>query len=260
MRLEVQGLPLQSDSGQRLCAPLSFTVEPGQFWCILGRNGCGKTTLLRTLAGLRDVEANTVTVGNVALERWQGRDLARVRAFMPQLQKDTFSSTVRETVLVGRFPHRAGLGGGWFESAIDELAAQAVLAELGLEKLQERDVQTLSGGERQRVALAAILLQQPRLMFLDEPVSHLDFDVQLLLMRVLTRRLARPNEVAAVIMSLHDVNLAARFATHVLLFSDGGEVLTGSAAEILTAAHLERAFHHPVEIAVHKGRNWFIAQ
>ena len=97
-------------------------------------------------------------------------------------------------------------------------------------------------------------------MFLDEPVSHLDFDMQLLLMRVLSTRLIRPGGVDSIVMSLHDVNLAARFATHVLLFSDDGEVLAGPRSEVLTAAHLGRAFRHAVEIASHKGQNWFIAQ
>lgn len=260
MRLEVRALALESSSGERLCAPFHVTVGPGQLWCVLGRNGCGKTTLLRSLAGLRPLSPETVFLGERSLERWGARELARVRAFLPQSQKDAFSSSVLETVLVGRFPHRAGFGRGWFENRAERALAGTVLAELGLEALERRDVQTLSGGERQRVALATVLLQQPRIMFLDEPVSHLDFDVQMLLMRVLTGRLAQIEGVDAIVMSVHDVNLAARFATHVLLFSDDGEVLTGPTSEVLTAAHLGRAFRHAVEIATHNGQNWFIAQ
>ena len=258
MKLEVRALALQSPAGARLCAPFHVMVGPGQMWCVLGRNGCGKTTLLRSLAGLRALTPETVFLGERPLERWGARELARVRAFLPQSQKDAFSSSVLETVLVGRFPYRAGWG--WFESRVERALARTVLTELGLEAFEQRDVQTLSGGERQRVALAAVLLQQPRIMFLDEPVSHLDFDVQLLLMRVLMGRLTQPEGVDAVVMSLHDVNLAARFATHVLLFSDDGEVLAGPTSEVLTATHLGRAFHHAVEIATHNGQNWFIAR
>ena len=132
MKLEVCALALKSPAGVHLCAPFHVTVGPGQLWCVLGRNGCGKTTLLRSLAGMRPVIPDTVFLGERPLERWGAHELACVRAFLPQSQKDAFSSSVLETVLVGRFPHRGGWGWGGFENRAERILARTVLVELGL--------------------------------------------------------------------------------------------------------------------------------
>jgi iron complex transport system ATP-binding protein len=219
-----------------VCRNLEFSVMPGQCWAILGRNGAGKTTLLRTLAGLRPASAGTIELAGLPLAQWSPRDIARRRAVLPQDDSDAFAATVLETALVGRHPH---LSRWQWEGADDLAIARAALVAMDIGSAEARDVRTLSGGERRRVALAGLLTQQPDLMFLDEPSSHLDLAHQLALLDRLAG-LARSENKAA-LMVLHDVNLAARCCDYALLL-DGGVAQAGPAQELLTAPRLSRLY------------------
>ncbi len=260
VRLESRDLHLEVGS-RVLVEQLNFSVEPDQFWCVLGRNGCGKTTLLQALAGLRKPESGQVMLNQRALSSWNWRQLAQTRALLPQKIVDVFSSTVLESVMTGRFPHQQS---GWhrrfgFDDADDRAIALSCLEEAGILELAGRDILSLSGGERQRVAIATLLAQQPRLALLDEPVAHLDLDVQLIVMNALQRRLSQHRDSFSVLLTLHDVNLAQRYATHVLLFMGNGNVLTGEKTEVLTAENLSLAFNHPVRKISSAHEFWFAA-
>jgi iron complex transport system ATP-binding protein len=176
-----------------------------------------------------------------SIAQWSPRDVARRRAVLPQDDSDAFAATVLETTLVGRHPHLSR----WRREGADDVAiARAALAAMDIGGAEARDVRTLSGGERRRVALAALLTQQPDLMFLDEPSSHLDLAHQLALLDRLIG-LAR-SENKAVLMVLHDVNLAARCCDHALLL-DGGAAEAGPAHELLTAERLSRLYGVPLQ-------------
>lgn len=220
--------------GQKLIEELNWRVRTGEFWCILGQNGVGKTSLLYALSGLEPAAAGSILLDGVPLRDWPTQQFALKRGFMPQQQADSFSSTVLATVLVGRTPHR--IGSGW-DSDEDVAAAQAALAAVGLTHKAGMDVLTLSAGERQRVALAALLAQNPALMLLDEPVAHQDVSQQLGMMRFI-RELAGRH---AIISSCHDIDLAARFATHALVLAEGQHWL-GTVNEVLTVDILQQAF------------------
>lgn len=236
--------------GQKLIDDLNWRVAPGEFWCILGQNGVGKTSLLYALCGLEPAASGKILLNDVPLAAWPAGELARKRGFMPQQQIDSFSSSVLATVLVGRTPHRTG--GGW-DSDKDVAAAQAALAAVGLTHKAGMDVLTLSAGQRQRVALAALLAQDPALMLLDEPVAHQDVSQQLAMMRFI-RELAGRH---AVISSCHDIDLAARFATHVLVLAEGRHWL-GAAEEVLTVEILQQAFECRFELQKSGGVRSFI--
>jgi iron complex transport system ATP-binding protein len=237
--LSVRGLTVRIAT-LTVCRNLAFSVAPGQCWAILGRNGAGKTTLLHTLAGLRPAAAGTIDLAGRPLAHWSPRDVARRRAVLPQDDSDAFAATVLETALVGRHPH---LSRWQWESAADLAIARDALAAMDIGGAEARDVRTLSGGERRRVALAALLTQQPDLMFLDEPSSHLDLAHQLALLDRLAG-LARSGR-KAVLMVLHDVNLAVRCCDHALLL-DGGVAQAGPATELLTAARLSQLYGVPL--------------
>jgi iron complex transport system ATP-binding protein len=239
-------------AGIRICAPLDFTVEAGQCWAILGRNGAGKTTLLATLAGLRPASAGTIEIEGRASSSLSPRELARLRALLPQDDNDPFPATVLETALVGRHPH---LGRWQWEGAEDLRVAREALAAVDMADAEARDVRTLSGGERRRVTLAAVLAQEPRLFLLDEPSSHLDLAHQVAVLDRLTA-LAR-SEGRAVIMALHDVNLAARCCDHVLLL-DRGTASAGPAQELLTSERLSALYGLPLRNLRDDGRNVFV--
>jgi len=239
-------------AGIRICRGLDIEVFPGQCWAILGCNGAGKTTLLNTLAGLRAPDAGSISLDNRPLASFHPRELARVRGLLPQDDSDPFPATALETVLVGRHPH---LSRWRWEDAEDLRIARDALSAADLAGAETRDVRTLSGGERRRVALATVLAQQPRLFLLDEPSSHLDLSHQVALLDRLVQ-LAR-TEQRAVVMALHDVNLAARCCDHVLLL-DRGTALAGPARELLTAERLSSLYGVALRTLRDDGRSCFV--
>ena len=233
--LAVRGLTV-TIAGIGVCRELDFSVAPGQCWAILGRNGAGKTTLLHTLAGLRPPAAGAIALDGRPLATLSAREVARVRGLLTQDDSDAFGATVLETAMIGRHPY---LSRWQWESAEDLRIAREALALMDIANAEARDVRTLSGGERRRAALAALLTQQPRLFLLDEPSSHLDLAHQLAVLRRLTM-LGREQR-SALIMVLHDVNLARRFCDHVLML-DQGTAIAGPASELLTAERLSRIY------------------
>jgi iron complex transport system ATP-binding protein len=238
-----------------LARGLSLEMRPGELWCLLGPNGCGKTTLLATLAGLRPPHAGRIELAGRALERWRAPEAARLRAFLPQAIHDAFSASVLEAVIIGRHPHLAR----WrWEGEDDRRVALQALGAMDLEGYAGRDVLTLSGGERQRAAIAAVLAQDPPLLLLDEPLAHLDVRHQAAVMRHFASLAGGAGKAIAV--SLHDVNVAARFATHALVFLPEGEARRGAAGDVLTAATLSAAFNHRLRSVPIDGRTVFVPE
>ncbi len=231
---------------------LNLDVQAGQCWCLLGRNGSGKTTLLHTLAGLRAPVAGRIELGGTPLERLTRAHIARRLALLFQDNRDPFPASVLETVLQGRHPY---LHNWQWENAADHDIANRTLDRLGLRHFAQRNVQTLSGGERQRVAIATLLTQQTGLLFLDEPTNHLDLHHQLDILDLLRDECRDRHK--AVFMVLHDINLAARYADHVLLLLGDGESRAGTAQEILQTALLEQLYgHRLIELETPAGAAW----
>ena len=202
--------------GRTLVRHLSFALPTGRVLAVLGRNGSGKSSTLHALAGLRPCSTGTVHVAGRTLGQWPRRELARTLGLLPQLVEDPFPATALESALVGRHPH---LDFWAWESAADRDCARRALAAVDLAGFDDRDIGTLSGGERRRLSIATMLAQDPQVFLLDEPIHQLDPQHQLEVLRMF-RRLADGGRT--VIVSLHDVGLAARFADVVLLlFGDG---------------------------------------
>ena len=249
--IEAEGLGLQIGP-RTLVDALDLQVRRGQFWAVVGPNGSGKTTLLHTLAGLRAPDAGRLRLAGRPYADWPAGEAACLRGLLPQIVSDSFSAGVLELVLIGRHPHLARWA---WEGEGDRAIARAALAAMDLAAFEARDVLTLSGGERQRVAIAALLAQDPLALLLDEPLSHLDLHHQLLLMRHLQALVASADK--AVLMSVHDLNLAARFATHVLVLGvgQGREHRSGTVHEVMQAELLSDAFGHTLQ-RVRVGQQW----
>jgi iron complex transport system ATP-binding protein len=238
--LATRGLTV-SIAGIRVCSGLDLVVAPGQCWAVVGRNGAGKTTLLHTLAGLRSPAAGTIEFLGRSLASSGRRELARLRGLLPQDDSDAFPATVLETVLIGRHPH---LSRWQWEGTEDLRIAHDALVAADMAGTDARDVRTLSGGERRRVALAALLAQQPQLFLLDEPSSHLDLAHQIAMLDRLVDAVRAGGK--ALVMVLHDINLAARYCDHALLLADGAAV-AGRAAELFRADRLSAVFGIPLQ-------------
>jgi iron complex transport system ATP-binding protein len=244
LRVEIGGLVVARE--------LTLRMYPGQCWCLLGRNGAGKTTLLHTLAGLRPAKSGSIQLGDTALETLPRKQVAQRLGMLFQDQTDSFPASVREKVLQGRHPY---LHAWQWETAADHELVSHLLHKLDLETLDRRNVQTLSGGERQRVAVATVLAQQCRLLLLDEPTNHLDLRHRFGLLSMLADDCREQRQ--ALMMSLHDINLAARFCTHALLLMGNGEVLHGAVDDLLDSQVLESLYQHPlVEVETPSGRAW----
>lgn len=232
---------------------LSFELRRGELLAVLGQNGAGKTLSLLTLSGLREAQSGQVRLGDLELQRVPRRDIARRLALLPQDVEDIFPATVLDTALIGRHPHIDRLR---WESAEDHAIAAGALHTMGLSELKDRDVLTLSGGERRRLAIAQVLTQRPDIYLLDEPSNHLDPQHQLDAMRVF--RQAADNG-AGVIASLHDINLAVRFADRCLLLFGDGRWELGPCAAVLSEARLSELFATPMEAVKWRSHTLFVA-
>lgn len=229
--LSIEGLTLYA--GDRvLVRDLSMQVGRGERWAVLGPNGAGKSTLLATCAGVRTLGQGVVRVLGQAVARTPVGTLAARRALMTDRWIDPFAATVLDTVLTAR----DYLGR---PSAQDVDTAQQYLDALDAQTLCARDVRRLSRGERQRVALATALTQDTPLVLLDEPTAHQDPRHQALVLDALC---APGLAQRAFMASMHDMNAAARFATHVLALTGHGAWYAGACHEVLTAECLSVVF------------------
>ena len=242
-----------SIGGQPVVRELHLALHPGERLVLRGRNGVGKTTLLHTLAGLHAADAGEVRLAGKTYADLGHRGAAPLRGLLPQHQGDVFAASVLETVLIGRHPYLAR----WdWESAADANLARAALAAVGLADFAARSLHTLSGGERQRVALATLLVQQPRVYLLDEPLAHLDLNHQVAVLELMSRRVRE--EGAALVMVLHDVNLAARYCDWALLLFGEGEYEFGDA--VPDARALSRLYGYPLRVIQDGERRWFVPE
>ncbi|AKZ63802.1 cobalamin ABC transporter ATPase [Herbaspirillum hiltneri N3] len=248
--LQVEGLTLRVGDAT-LLKNFDWKVHAGEFWCVLGKNGIGKSTLLHAIAGLLPPASGRIGSPVGEVRRTTPQQLALWRGLQAQQQFDAFSCSVLDSVMAGLHPYRPGWG--WPDAA-DRRAALHVLERLDMASYADADVMRLSGGERQRVAMATLMLQAPQLYLLDEPASHQDVAAQLLVMRTL-KELADDDH--AVVATMHDINLAARFASHVLLIAEG-KVWQGRAADILRPDLLEAAYGCRFEAVDSAGGRWLM--
>jgi iron complex transport system ATP-binding protein len=225
---------------------VSLTIRAGDMTGILGPNGSGKTTLLKMLGGTLTPSAGTMAFAGRPLAGWKRRDLARRIALVPQETHAAFDFTVLDIVLMGRFPH---LGTFALEGPGDLAIARQALAATGTSAFEDRRFATLSGGEKQRVVIAGALAQSPELLLLDEPTASLDLghqlDVQLLL-----AALNRDRGVTMV-LSTHDLNLAAALCTDLILLRGGRVLAQGKTEAVLTADAVRALYGVEADIQRH---------
>jgi len=235
---------------------LDFALRPGEVTALLGPNGCGKTTLLKTLLGLIAPLAGEVRLDDAPLRSLSVTERARRMAYVPKHAASTFGFSVREIVLLGRTAH----GRLWSPpSRHDREVADACLERMGIAHLADQPLHRVSGGERQLALVARALAQEPALILLDEPTASLDFGNQGRVLREM-RRLA--TEGLGVIFTTHDPNHALRYADRAMLMRDGRLLADGAAAEVLTAEALAGMYGTQVSAlrdAAHE-RAFFVAE
>jgi iron complex transport system ATP-binding protein len=232
---------------------LNVALVTGEVLALLGPNGGGKTTLLKTLLGLLAAKAGEVRLGDRPLRSYTDRERARLIAYVPQSHSATFAFTVEAVVLMGRTAH-----GNLFSrpSAADRAVAGRVLDRLGIAHLAARPYTMISGGERQLALLARALAQEPQFIVLDEPTASLDFGNQGKVMQEI-RGLAAAG--IGVLFTTHDPNHAMRAADRALLLRDGTPVAEGPIGDVLNRSQLQALYGAPVEtITDAAGRTAFL--
>jgi iron complex transport system ATP-binding protein len=224
---------------------VTLTVARGSMLALAGPNGSGKSTLLALLAGTRRPQQGTIAVHGRASASYDRRALARLVAVVPQDTSVTFPYTVAEMVLMGRAPHRPPLG---LEGARDVAIAEQAMAETGILALADRRVTELSGGERQRVIVARALAQEPAVLLLDEPTTHLDIRhaIEIFDLVAAVNRTRRVTVVAV----LHDLTSAALHFDRIAFLRDGRLVADGPPRTIITAATIAEVFDADVRVDV----------
>jgi iron complex transport system ATP-binding protein len=220
---------------------LNVALEQGEVLALLGPNGGGKTTLLKTLLGILAPQQGEVAIDGRALATVPLRERARLIAYVPQVHMPTFAFTVESVVLMGRTSH-----GNLFSrpSAHDRMVAARMLEQFGIANLAARPYTMISGGERQLVLLARALAQEPQFVVLDEPTASLDFGNQGKVMREI-RALAAAGH--GVLFTTHDPNHALRAADRAYLLRAGERIAEGAVGSVLTRAQLEALYQAPVE-------------
>jgi iron complex transport system ATP-binding protein len=240
--LEGRSLTFAYDDRQVLSG-VDFTLEKGELVALVGPNGAGKSTLLHVLLGVLDA-TGTVLLSGRPLRDLPRSEIARHVAFVPQEARSDFAFTVRELVAMGRTPH---LGRFQPERREDGRAIEHALSVTETLPFADRLVSELSGGERQRVHMARAIAQETEVLLLDEPTSSLDVAHQLEVMALLAG-LVGGGKAAAV--ALHDLSLAARFATRVVLLARGRVVASGRPEDVITEEALSR--HFGIRARVHQ--------
>ncbi|HCX86282.1 MAG TPA: Fe(3+)-dicitrate ABC transporter ATP-binding protein [Micrococcales bacterium] len=222
--------------GRTVISDLSLDVLAGEFTVIVGPNACGKSTLLRALGRMLPTAQGQVVLDGQEISRYSTKEVARRVGLLPQSPVTPDAITVADLVSRGRHPHQRLLR-QW--SPADAAAVSGALAEVGMVDQADRMVDELSGGQRQRVWIAMTLAQETPILLLDEPTTYLDVVHQIDVLDLCSRLHAQGRTLVAV---LHDLNMAARYASHIVVMSEGRIVAQGSAGEVVTPELLGEAF------------------
>jgi iron complex transport system ATP-binding protein len=226
---------------QTVIKNISLEVKRGEFLGIIGPNGSGKSTLLKLISRVLTPEKGEIRLEDKDITQMDRKDFSRKVAFVPQDTLIAFAFSVWEIVLMGRIPH---LGRLQFESKNDFLIAENALRLTDVSYLRQKDIDELSAGERQRVIIAKALTQEPMLLLLDEPTSHLDIGHQIQILDLL-KRLNREKNLTIVIV-LHDLNLASEYCDRLILINKGEVFKQGPVEEVLTYQNIEEVYNTTV--------------
>ncbi|GEN52532.1 ABC transporter ATP-binding protein [Halobacillus faecis] len=222
----------------KIVEDLNLQIPEGEITTIIGPNGCGKSTILKTMSRLLEPKSGIVYLDGKAIHKESTKEIAKKMAVLPQTPQAPSGLTVYELVSYGRFPHQRGFGKLTDE---DRDIIQWALEVTGVQQFSDRQIDALSGGQRQKVWIAMALAQGTDLLLLDEPTTYLDLAHQLEVLTLLEK--LNKEEGRTIVMVLHDLNHAARFADHLVALNGGKIMKEGTAHEVMTSSVLRRVFH-----------------
>jgi len=222
---------------------LNIVLNKGKITSIIGPNGCGKSTVLKTISRLLKAKGGTVLINDTDMKELSTKDIAKLLAILPQTPTAPSGLTVEELVAYGRFPYQKGFGR---LSPEDKMVISWALQVTHLEQFADREIGSLSGGQRQKVWIAMALAQQTGTILLDEPTTYLDLAHQVEVLELLADLNREQN--CTIVMVLHDLNLASRFSDYLLAMKDGHVVKYGGPEEVMTNDILRECFNIDAKI------------
>lgn len=235
--LEVKNLYC-SYGNNEIIKNVSFKVEKGKNLCIVGPNGCGKSTILKSIANIIEYRGN-ITIDGMEVKNLSRKDLAKKVALMSQISQIYFSYTIYEAVSLGRYAHSKGMFNSL--SSEDKKIVLDSIDKVGLLEQKDKSITELSGGQLQRVFLARTFAQDPDVILLDEPTNHLDLKYQIELLKHLSKWAKEKNKI--VVGVLHDLNLVHYFSDSVCLLNDGEVVQKGDSKKVFTSENLKSVYN-----------------
>ncbi|MFN7249964.1 MAG: ABC transporter ATP-binding protein [Anaerobacillus sp.] len=222
---------------------LNLEIPEGKVTTIIGPNGCGKSTILKTMSRILEAKTGAVYLDGKAIHKTPTKEIAKKMAILPQTPTAPSGLTVSELVSYGRFPHQRGFGRLTDEDR--EIVSWAIEVT-GMEQFYDRPIEALSGGQRQRVWIAMALAQETDLLLLDEPTTYLDLAHQLEVLQLLEK--LNKQQKRTIVMVIHDLNHAARFAHHMVAINNGIIIKEGTANQVMTSSVLKDVFNIDAEI------------
>ncbi len=226
--LELRNVNKYYEDGYHAVRDVSFSIPSGMLVGLIGPNGCGKSTMMRCINRLHDTSSGDILIDGESVLSKSPAEVAKLVSNVPAELRASFGLTVFETVMLGRYPYLKNV---WWETNDDESIVYDALRKFGVEHLQDRPLNMLSSGERQRVLIAKAYVQQPRLMLVDEPTSHLDMKYKLDVMEYLN---AMVKKEMTVLVAEHDISLMARYCDLCIIMRKGEIVKIGDPKEVIT--------------------------
>lgn len=245
MKLKVRDVEFAYNNSEAVLEDIQMSVEANEVLTILGPNGVGKTTLLKCINRLLKIRNGTIMVDGEEIHRMSRVDVAKRMGYVPQ-RADISQITVFDSILLGRKPHIT-----WDVSKKDIEIAKDVISRLGLNELSLKYINEISGGERQKVQIARALVQEPKILLLDEPTSNLDLCNQHQIMSTLVD-VVKHNDLTA-IMTMHDINLALRYSDKFIMLKEG-KIFAAGDHEVITPENIEAVYELSVNVANYMGK------
>lgn len=244
--LEIKNISFSYKKGSNVLENISLNVKHGEILGILGPNGTGKTTFIKCINNILKPDCGEVLFNGKNLSNMEQQEIAKIIAYVPQYVSSFFNVNVIDTVMMGRLPYADRKYSDEDESIVFE-----ILRKMNLEKFAFRNIKEMSGGERQRVFIARAMAQQPKVIILDEPTSSLDLHNQLFILHIVAE-LAAVNNIA-IIMTIHDLNLASMFCDKILMLKDKHIFALGTAQEVLTEDNVKEIYGVETKITIEDG-------
>ncbi len=234
--LELKDLNKVYEDGYHAVRGVSYKLKPGMLVGLIGPNGCGKSTMMHCINKLHDTTSGDILISGESILDKSQSEIAKLVANVPPEIKSGFGLSVYETVMMGRYPF---LKNKWWEPVEEEEYVMDVLKTFGVDHLKDRQLNMLSSGEQQRVMIAKAYVQQPKLMLVDEPTSHLDMKYKLEVMEYLT---AMVKNDMTILVAEHDISLMARYCDYCIIMKKGEIVKMGDPKEIITPELIEDVY------------------